>query len=173
MLEFVCAMFLFSAAVASAPEAMTPAPECIPFRLDATSLIQTDGEWFIVSGDTRLNGFGKNQDQAERALEIIKHYGINERCNAGLPTEGYPYWLADGQPPAGALVGEICLSFHPDRIKIKQVDENWKIMEGRRQILSFRDEQTVQAVFEVVQTHGFSNFCFVGRPEPRFLYMRR
>ena len=120
----------------------------------------------------QLIGLGLAGD-ADRALEIIRHYGMNERCSAGPREPGFQHWLVDGQAPSGALSGESCFAFDPDQIDLKQVDKSWKIVNGRRQVLSFPSEHEARAAYRTIRKHGFSHFCFVGRPEPVFLYLRR
>jgi hypothetical protein len=173
MIELFYAVVLLAAIGESGTASVTPASECIATSPGTTAAIETDGEWFIVHGGTKLSGFGENRSQAHRALEIIKHYGMNERCVAGSPTLGLQYWLVDGRSPVGAIKGETCFSFDPRRMKVAESDESWKIVEGSSQVFNFRSEATARAAYAAIQTHRFSHACFVGRPEPKFLYMRR
>jgi len=146
---------------------------CVAFNPGNAAIAQLDGTWVISDGETSLGDFGNNEGQAERALAIIKHYGMNERCVAGESDSDLRYWLVDGQAPSGELSGETCFSFNTDAIKVKQSDESWKIVEGRNNILNFQEENVARAAYQVIQKHSFSQFCFVGRPEPTFLYLRK
>ena len=56
---------------------------CVAFNPGNATTAEVDGTWVISDGETSLGDFGNNEGQAERALAIIQHYGMNERCVAG------------------------------------------------------------------------------------------
>jgi hypothetical protein len=146
---------------------------CVSFNAGNATIQEEDGSWVITDGETSVNGFDDNEGHAERALAIIQHYGMNERCVSGQSESGLQYWLVDGRAPSGALSAETCFSFDTDGINVKQSDESWKIVEGRNNIFNFREEDIARDAHRVIQKHRFSRFCFVGRPVPTFVYLRK
>jgi len=146
---------------------------CVSFNSGNATITHVDGSWSITDGVTSLDGFGEDQGQAERVLAIIQHYGMNERCVSREPDSGLRYWLVDGQAPSGMFSGELCFSFDTDGIQVTRSDESWKIVDGRSNILNFREEDVARSAHRAIQKHGFSHFCSVGRPVPTFLYLRK
>ena len=146
---------------------------CTSFNPVSATVSNLDGTWVIIDGKTSLNAFADKSDEADRALAIIQHYGINERCDIGQSDSPLRYWLVDGQAPSGELSGEICRSFSTGDLKVKRSDESWKIVEGSNQVLNFVKEEEAREVHRLIQKHSFSRFCFVGRPSPSFLYFRK
>jgi hypothetical protein len=146
---------------------------CTSFNPVSATVSNLDGEWLIIDGETSLNAFSNKSDEADRALEIIQHYGMNERCDIGQSDSPLKYWLVDGQAPSGELSGELCLSFSPGDLKVKRSDESWKIVDGSNQVFNFVKEEEAREVYRLIQKHSFSRSCSVGRPRPSFLYFRK
>ena len=146
---------------------------CTSFNPVSATVSNLDGTWVIIDGETSLNAFANKSDEADRALTIIQHYGMNERCDIGQSDSPLRYWLIDGQAPSGELSGEICHSFIAGDLKVKRSDESWKIVEGSNQVFNFVKEEEAREVYRLIQKYSFSRSCFVGRPRPSFLYFRK
>ena len=84
------------------------------------------------------------------------------------------YYLCNGKSPVGAYPeGEDTIHFDPSKIEVKKIDDIWTIVEGCRCIMKFNlrqieaiDEAEARQAFAVIQKYGFTNICFVGKPEP-------
>jgi len=146
---------------------------CVSFRPDSVEVLRRDGGWVLTEGDTLLDDLGTDESDARRALDIVRHYGMNERCVAGSSESEFQYWLTDGRAPSGTLSGELCFVFDPDRIDLRQVDDKWKIVSGRSNVLSFRSKSRAWVTYQTIRKYAFSHFCSVGRPEPTFVYLHR
>jgi hypothetical protein len=119
-----------------------------------------------------LLDFGDSQAEAERALDIIKHYRMNGQCFVGRPDPSMEYFLVDGQPPRGHFPGEDCVSFDSDNIEVVSVSGNWKIIEGSQILLDFgNSEEEANDAYRIIKLYKFDNMCFVGRPGPSMEYL--
>jgi hypothetical protein len=158
------------------PGCVTPAApveDCVSFDYGSAQVKEIDGRWKIVIDGMWLLDFGGSQAEATEALGIIQHYAMNKQCFVGRPDPSMEYYLADGQGPSGSLAGEDCVSFDPAAIEVKSIDGSWKIVEGDHYIMDFDgEEQEARTAFGIVRKYGFTNICFVGRPDPPMTYFR-
>jgi len=117
--------------------------------------------------------FDNNEAEARKALEIIKHYGMNSQCFVGRPDPSMEYYLVNGQTPTGYFSGEDCISFNQATIEVKQVNNRWKIVDGYHSILDFETkEDEARTAFNIIKKYEFNRICFVGRPDPSMTYFR-
>ncbi len=134
------------------------------------------GNWTIVDRAQVLLNFGDKQVDAEKALAIIKHYRMNQQCyiQEGKIGRLMEYYLVNGDAPIGAIEGEDCISFNPERVNVKKIEGRWKIVEGNHWILDFGDnEHEANNSLAIIRNYGFQYICFVGRPDPSMIYFRR
>lgn len=65
---------------------------------------------------------------------------------------------------------EDCTSFDPDDLTIDQSGDSWRLIAGTAVLLSFDEYDDAQKTKEVIEFYGFSNPCYVTRPDPDFNY---
>ncbi len=81
--------------------------------------------------------------------------------------------LVAGRAPAASVTDEDCLPFNPSAISVANVQGNWTIVEGNRGMFSFgAKEGEARQAFAIIKRHGFSQSCYVARPNPRFSYLK-
>jgi hypothetical protein len=147
--------------------------DCINFNYQQAEVQQIKGRWKIVVESMRLMDFDNNEAEARKALEIIKHYGMNSQCFVGRPDSSMEYYLVNGQTPTGYFSGEDCISFNQATIEVKQVNNRWKIVDGYHYILDFETkEDEARTAFNIIKKYEFNRICFVGRPDPSMTYFR-
>jgi hypothetical protein len=148
--------------------------DCISFNPARAAVVKKNNRWKIVDGGSWLFDFGSNKTEAAKALNIIKHYRMNQSCYVGRPDPSFQYMLANGKAPKGALGGEDCLKFNPNNIQVKKINNRWKIVDGSSWLFDFgtKKDEAVQA-FNIIKKYGFSYSCYVGRPDPSFKYLRK
>jgi len=118
--------------------------------------------------------FGDKQDEAELSVRIIQFYKFDEQCFVGRPEASLEYWKVKGNAPSGAMPGEDCISFNPDNIVVENVGGSWKITEPGHSILDFgNNESEARTSLKIIMCNGFTNMCFVGRPDPSMTYFRK
>ncbi len=114
----------------------------------------------------------KNQNDAQKALQIIQHYQMDSKCS--VKGDEFMYFLSQGEAPKGKkLPGEDCIPFNPDKIEVKKIGGRWKIVEGNHWMFDFdQDEKTTRKVYDIIKYYGFAQSCYVGRPHPPMSYMK-
>jgi len=148
--------------------------DCIGFNPQTTTVSQISGHWKIVDGSHWMFDFGNNKAEADKALSIIQHYGMNQSCFVGRPDPSFNYMGVNGQAPAGSFAGEDCIAFNPNTIEIKNVNGRWKIVDGSHYMFDFgSNEAEAKQAFAIIKKYGFTKSCFVGRPDPSFKYLRK
>ncbi|MDO9509193.1 MAG: hypothetical protein Q7I97_07660 [Thermovirgaceae bacterium] len=148
--------------------------DCIAFNPVTTEVKNITGRWKIVDGSHWILDFEGNKAEADKALKIIKHYGLNSQCFVGRPDPSLTYWRVSGQAPSGPAPGEDAIGFNPDTIEVKQINGRWKIVDGSHWILDFEGhENEARTAFNIIKKYGFRYICFVGRPDPSMTYFRK
>lgn len=160
---------------------MAPSRQALPMQQDCVAVdpaaVQTkrvQGRWKIVDDGHFLFDFGEARGDAKMAAEVLRHYRITQSCFVGRPDPSFTYLLASGEAPSGVIDGEDCLSFNPAELELVQADGRWKLAQGSRWLFDFGDrrEEAGEAL-EIIRQYGFTQSCFVGRPNPSFTYLRR
>ncbi len=148
--------------------------DCVRFDPAALGVRQVKGRWKIVDGDHWLFDFGPNQAAAHQSLKVIRHYRMDRACSVGRPNPLFSYMLAKGGSPSGEMAGEDCVAFDPKAVTLSNIQGRWKIVSGRRWLFDFGQGQTeARQALSVIRRYGFSQSCFVGRPDADFSYLRR
>ena len=169
----LAAVLTFVPGVPLSSQSLSFSQDCIAFDSNAAQVRRYSSSWKLVAGTLWLRDFGDNEEQAQRALQIIQHYGLNRQCFVGRPNPSLEYYLADGRAPAGSLSGEDCTSFDPARLEIKRAGGRWKIAEADHWLLDFGNSRTeAERALEIIHAFGFTHLCWVGRPDPSFTYLR-
>ena len=151
----------------------------IAFNRANLSVAQFGGRWKVVEGNHWLIDTGGSKPEADRILQIIKHYKLASMCFVGRPGCGdvkpMMYWLTDtGAAPSGTLAGEDCIPFDPSELAVIEVGGRWKVAEGAHWLLDFGPGHgNAVAALHFIRKHGFNEMCFVGRPDPSMTYFKR
>lgn len=147
--------------------------DCISFDPDTLTIEQEGSQWLLTDGRSRMKLF-EDRDEAERAVEIIQHYGMNDQCFIGRPDSSLEYWLVDGRAPTGSMPGEDCVGFDPTNLEVRQRSSDlWLLVDGDHSLYSFPNEAEAQQARTIIQEHQFDRACFVGRPDASMTYLRR
>jgi hypothetical protein len=158
---------------------MPPCPvtfmeDCVSFNPDTTTVQKSRGDWKILDGGHSLFSFGTKEGEARQALDIIKHYGMNQSCFVGRPHPSFQYLLISGRAPSGGVAGEECIAFNPGTIAVKEIGSTWKIVDGSHCLFDFgHEESEARKAFAIIKHYGFRYSCFVGGPHAKFKYLRK
>ena len=151
----------------------------IPFNRANVAAVQVGGRWKVAEGNHWMLDTGSSQWEAQRAVDIINHYGLASLCFVGRPRCGdvspMMYWLTDsGRAPSGQLPGEDCLPFDRSNLAVVEIGGRWKVVEGTHWLLDFGPGQgNAIAALHFIRKHRFDEICFVGRPDPSMTYFKR
>ena len=150
--------------------------DCIGFNPDRVEVSRENGRWKVVEGNHWMFDFGSDRSarrEARRAVRVIRHYDLTESCFVGRPNAEFKYLLAGRAAPRGRVGNEDCIGFNARNLRIRRDGRRWLMTDGRSRMLVFdRAAEAFKALF-LVQYYGFTNQCFVGRPNPDFVYWRR
>lgn len=160
------------------PGVLTPLPvaqeDCLSFNPATTTVREVGGRWTIVDGDHLMFSFGDKKVEALKALRVIKHYRLNQSCFVGRPDPSFKYLLVDGKAPAGSMPGEDSVSFNPNTIEVRNIEGRWKIVDGSHWLFDFAEkENEARTAHAIIRKYGFTRSCFIGRPDPSFVYLRK
>lgn len=148
--------------------------DCISFNWRTAEVKQFGSTWKIVDGNHWMMDFGANVAEARQALAVIKHYHMNSLCYVGRPGPSMTYMLVDGKAPTGPMRGEDAVGFDPARLEVKEFSGRWKIVEGSHWIMDFEGKKDeADLALAIIRKHGFTQQCFVGRPDPSMTYFRK
>ena len=151
-----------------------PEEDCISCNPNNLQVVNIGGSWKIVEGGHWLMDFGSKEADAHESLKIIKYYGMDSHCFVGRPNASFEYWLVGGTAPNGGYAAEDCVSFNPDTIEVKSVGGSWKIVDGSHWMFDFGSNETeAKLAYDIIKYYGFTRSCFVGRPGPKFMYLRK
>lgn len=149
--------------------------DIINFDYQNARVVNANGSWKIAAGNMWLLDFGSNQYQADRALQVIRRYRLNQQCFIGRPNPSMRYYLVNGQAPIGAMAGEDSIYFNNTNLRVAYYNNRWKIIEGGNHLLLDFDqnESEAWAALRIIWKYDFNYICFVGRPNPPMMYFRR
>jgi hypothetical protein len=148
--------------------------DCVSFDPNNAQVRRINGSWKVVDGSHWLFDFGNQRNEANQALTIIKNYSVNQSCFVGRPDPSFQYLLVNNNAPSGRIRGEDCLSFNPNNLEVRRINGNWKIVDGSNWMFDFGSNQAeARQSLEIIKNKGFTQSCFVGRPNPSLEYLRQ
>jgi hypothetical protein len=147
--------------------------DCLNVRTSAVRAVQEGSRFLITDGVSRMF-MAPNSTEAKQIVKVISHYGINQSCFVGRPGASFFYLNKDGQAPVGSMAGEDCISFNPNTIEVKEIGGRWKIVDGNHWMFDFNTkEDEARKAFCIIKKYGFTQSCYVGRPNPSLSYLRK
>ena len=149
------------------------AEDCVGFNNGNLQVQRINGDIKIVDGSHWLLSFGSNRGEADRTLGILRSYRSNQLCFIGRPNPELTYILASGSPPSGGLAGEDCIRHDLAALRILDEGSRFILTDGRSRMVSFDRRVEAQTAISIMRSKGFTRICYVGRPGPSFIYMRR
>jgi hypothetical protein len=148
--------------------------DCLSLNPATITASEVSGRWKVVDGNHWLFDFGSNATDAGRTADIIKHYRMNQTCFVGRPNPPFKYMLVSGNSPTGAISDEDCVGFNPATTTVSEVSGRWKVVDGNHWLFDFGNSKPgADQTLEIIKKYGFTQSCFVGRPNPGFTYMRK
>ncbi len=169
-------------AVAVAPggvsRALAQGPdECVWFDPENVSGRQVDGVWVIVDGAKEITSVGPKGGDAQRVIDVMRRYAIDQVCTVGVPEPVLEYALAGGEPPLGPMDGEDCLDIDPDALVLREVRASWFIYSGSTSLIGVgRDIAVARQAIGILREHRFTKLCRVftaPAPVAAWYYFRR
>ncbi len=77
---------------------------------------------------------------------------------------------AGNRPP----LQEDCVSFNPRNAEVVRRQGRWKIVDGNNWLFDFaNNRREAEQSLQVIQNYAFNRACYVGRPDPSMVYLKR
>jgi hypothetical protein len=150
------------------------AEDCVGFNPATATVTKINNRWKIVDGSHWMFDFGTNKAAADKSLAVIKFYKMNRSCFVGRPDPSFTYLLVGNNAPVGDMSGQDCIKFNPAAIEVKEVGGRWKIVQGNMWMYDFESKKAeAYQAFNIIKKYGFTNQCFVARPNPPFHYLHK
>ena len=130
--------------------------------------------WLVLADNRTIVKAFDDAELAERALHIIRHYGLTERRTVGGDREVWEYYLMDGALPEGALEMETSIEIVPERIDVTESRSGWQIQSEHNVVATVGNEIDAHAIVEIIRAYGPTHLCWLGeRDAPAMTYFRR
>jgi len=148
--------------------------DCLSFNHQNLE-VRADGNRFLVTdGRSRMMLFD-SREGAQQAVRIMRHYQFDSQCFAIRPNAALRYFKTGNDIPSGSFSGEDCNRIsNPQNLTIRETSSDlFQIMDGNSIPYSARSREEAERVIEVVQHYGAGFTCYVERPDPGMVYLRR
>lgn len=151
-----------------------PTEDCVPFNPNRATVKKVKGRWKVADGNHWILDFNKSEWEAETALAIIKKFNLDSICFIGRPGPSMTYFLSKGKAPVGFMTGEDAIRFSWRNVKVKKLQNRWKIVDGSNWLMDFGNkQQEATKALAILKKYRFNKMCFVGRPNPSMTYFLR
>lgn len=147
--------------------------DCLPFNYQNLSVSPSGSRFVVTDGNSRMMIFD-TQEKAQLAINLMKNYQMTAQCFAIRPNPGLRYFKVNGSIPSGSFPGEDCIPLNPDNLTIrKNSNTSYSILSGNSIPYSARSEEEAKRIVEVVQHYKPRFTCYVERPNPGMVYLRK
>jgi hypothetical protein len=138
--------------------------ERVPFDWRQAQVRRDGNDWVLAVGGYVLGNFGPSEQSARVALTATHYYRFTEYCTLGGPQGAhFSYFLSNGQPPRGPMLGLHGETFQPDKLEVKKVDKDWALVSGKKPLFRFADKQEeAKEALGVIQRHRFDSVYHIG-----------
>ena len=131
------------------------------------------GDWKIVDGTHWIKSFGVKALEAQRSLQIIKHYQFTSICFVQRPGPRLEYFKQGASLPAGGMPGEDCVGFNPNTATVQPFGAQARVVDGNHAMMLFPNMAQAQKALAIIKMHQARFQCFVGRPGPSMTYLKK
>ena len=83
--------FSYLLAKGGSPSGKMIGEDCVAFDPQRVTTSKINGRWKIVAGKQWLFDFGSNENEARKALAVIKRHGFTRSCFVGRPKPDFTY----------------------------------------------------------------------------------
>lgn len=148
--------------------------DCLSFEPSNINF-QPDGSGYLLTdGRSRMMVFG-SRTEARLAVETIEFYGFDKHCFAVRPNAGLRYFTVGGDLPSGGFPGEDCIPIdNPDNLSIRSSSDTlFQILDGQSIPFAAKTQNEAERIIEIIQHYGARYTCYIGRPDPGMVYLKK
>jgi hypothetical protein len=133
----------------------------VPFDGRRLDLRHEGGNWVLYAGHAAVGHFGGSDREARATLETLEQFRVTELCRVG--DSGFGFFLSNGRPPQGAIVGTGVRQLRTDTLNVRQVGGAWAVCEGARPLFEFGDKaDDARHVLAAIKEYHFDHVTLVG-----------
>jgi hypothetical protein len=165
----------------------------IPFDLNQLRVIEEQGAFFVGDDRRRLFNFGPYAEDAQQALQIIRHFEFNELGLVGSPEPSMTYLLKNENPshlhlkslgqqkqtdlapqlaprhpldlPGIGRVGEF-RPFDPMRIEVQKGGDGWHLIAGPHDFgAAGNTEYQARTAMQIAQRYPLTEYVRLGKSD--------
>ncbi len=130
-------------------------------------------KWMVADADSILKVLD-DEHGAQRTVDILRQYGLDQRCTIGGEDAAFEFYLRDGELPSGEIRGEVGFEVDAEELRIIGEDDWWLVLSGRNAIARLRTEDQAWAVVAMMRETRPTHFCWVGdQRDPVMTLLRR
>lgn len=117
--------------------------------------------WTLMQGNAPLASFGRNDQDANSTLQLLREFRCTELCKFGQSEFGF--LLSNGKGPSGSFVGVQSRTLDRERLQVKSVGGVWSIFENSRPLFSFgNDETAARNALTAIRHFQFDTYAAIG-----------
>ena len=155
------------------------------WKFDAGRNLQHPGGTVTMSSNLKVSGTATIQAVIDHTNKVVekdeKNNAMKKRLTCKPASAARPDITARPRPtirPGTVTLAdpgpEDCVSFNPQTTAVKQVQGNWKIVDGSHWMFDFGSKKNeADRALAIIKKYRMNQSCFVGRPNPSFKYMLR
>lgn len=149
-----------------AASAAAPVDDCSAIDTGHVYLTNAGGTWRVRDFLHVVQSFGPYQKAAARGMEVIAFYRFDEVCHIGRGSTNMAFFRTAGEIPHQPMGGEDCSNVHPDAVAAVKRDDDWKVVDGSREIYDYGSDQdgATQAA-AVIKSLALSRQCYFDRAD--------
>ena len=157
----------------SVSQAVLIGPEdCVSFDPSTVKAVGGGGMAMVVAGSMPLLKYWPDKASADRAVNVIHSYGLNEQCFVGRLPGGLMYFKASGHIPGNTLAGEDCISVNSAGAFVTNAGGTWIVLAGMAPVAKYGHTDQAGAVraVELIKAYKFTRQCAINRPNAVMTY---
>ena len=146
--------------------------DCVAFDKSAVTVWGGSGHWMVRAGSVPLLQFWPDKASADRAVNVIHGYGLDEQCFAGRQPGAFMYFKAAGHIPGGPLAGEDCIAVNSAGVSVFNSSGTWVVLAGLTPVAKYGTTDQAGAVraVELIKAYKFTRQCAINRPNAVMTY---
>lgn len=147
--------------------------DCLSFNPQNVRVQQQGNQFLLTDGNSRMMLFDTRQG-ANMALRIIRNYQLDSHCFATRPNPGLKYFKTNGDIPTGSFSGEDCIRIsNPQNLTIRGSGNLFQVLDNNSIPYAARSREEAERIVEIVQHYDAGFTCYVERPDPPMVYLRK
>jgi hypothetical protein len=151
----------------SAPAAVAaaaPVDDCFTIDTNHVYVVNVNGNWNLRDFLHVVQSFGPYRAAADKGLRTVGYYHFDEVCRIGRGPTNMSFFRAAGEVPHQPMPGESCVDVHADKVTAVKRDDDWKVVDGDREIFDYGSDQAGAAqAASVIKALALSRQCYYDR----------